>query len=639
MIAAALASGVVSGAGDLAAGRWFYLALVWLAPLSLSFHLSLLDHPLSSRRRAALHISLGLAAFWSVFLLALPISRLQALGIFSWLRLGVRLSLALALVVGLAGIWRGYRTGLPWPAARRVQLLLLGNLLALAPLLLLSLLPETLKLPVFVPYELTLPWLLLSPLSYLYIGRRRRLSRAGAHLHFFVLYFFLAVISLAIYLITFALTGSPRGSTSQIVLACVLVGVAAVSVSAFVHPELVSLTKWALQGTRATKHALDELAQRLSLAHDPKTLRHIVLHDLPNAFGAPVSLFLIRQGDALRRNLAAAVDQDASELSLPIKSHFVLILEASGRPLTLAALQQAQPDAAWTEDEHALFAHAGVDLIVPLVAGGILQGVLGLGPKLSADAWNSDDLCELGTLGRQAGAALQNLHLLDEVQAGRDELARAHRQLLVNQDHQQRKLAQEIHDGPLQQLLGTSYRLAQLQSESPALTPDPAIIREEVLAVASELRDLIGQLRPAGLTELGLAAALRDYVGRLRQTSPRDAPRLRLHLEPKDPCLPPEVDLCLFRCAQEGVRNALRHARATSVVIELRVLGGEVQLTIEDNGIGFQVPHRLSELAQHDHFGLVGAAERVEWLGGRLRITSELGAGTTLRVILPLSPV
>jgi signal transduction histidine kinase len=407
---------------------------------------------------------------------------------------------------------------------------------------------------------------------------------------------------------------------------------------ACLHPELVAVARWSLQGKRTSEAALHSFSEQISLAHDRVTLEKLLARDLPSTLGARGIILLTRQAGISSRNPVIS-GGDATQICLPVESGLAAMLAASGRPMTLESIRRARPSASLTEDETNLLTQAGLDLLVPLIANGVLEGVIGIGPKLSDDAWNIDDLHALAVLARQAGAALQNLHLLDDVRAGRDELARAHRRLLVNQDYEQRKLAQEIHDGPVQQLLGTSYRLAQLQSENLALTPDPAIIREEVLAVASELRDLIGQLRPAGLTELGLAAALCDYVGRLRQTSPRDAPRLRLHLEPKDPCLSPEVDLCLFRCTQEGVRNALRHARATNVVIELRVLEREVQLTIEDNGIGFQVPHRLSELAQHDHFGLVGAAERVEWLGGRLHIVSELGAGTTLRVTLPLSSI
>jgi signal transduction histidine kinase len=638
VIAASLASGAVSGAGDLTAGRLFYLTLAWLAPFSLNFHQNLLGHPRSSRSLTGLRISFGIAVLWSLPLLAFTVAQLQAIGVFSWLRIGVRLTLLVALGAGLSSLWRGYRSGLPLPAARRVQVLVLGSLLAFAPLLLLSVIPETLGAPVYVPYELTCPWLLLSPITYLYASYRKRLGPAEPALRHFAGYFSVAIIFLALYLGLLALTGAPDTSRARTLLAGALLSGAAVLVIAKVYPELTVLTRRSLQGKPTSGAVLDSLAERLSLAHDRLTLQGLLMHDVPRAFGAPIVVFLTRRNGVL---VSEAHENNGDSLGaaiqLPLVSTLARAVTASARPLPAASVQMLSQQGANTESEHALLMHAGLDLLVPLRAGGELQGLLGLGAKLSDDAWSIDDLRALSVLGWQAGAALQNLQLLDEVQAGQDGLARAHRQSLVEQDRQQRELAQELHDGPVQQLLGVSYQLATLQSHESAAGPDSAAIRREVLAAADQLRDVIGRLRPAGLTELGLTSALRDYIARVQRTIPNGSPRLRLHIGTNEPELSAEVSLCLFRCAQEALRNALRHAQASVVVVELRIENDQARLIIEDDGCGFQVPHRLSELAQTEHFGLVGIAERVEWLGGMLEIRSLSNEGTLLSVILPLS--
>lgn len=638
LITVCLATGALSAAGNFAAGRLFNLAMIWLAPLTVGFHLGLLGRPLAGRERALLRSSLVLAALWTAPFLLYTIPQLQAAGLYPWLRVAVRLTLVAALAAGVITLWRGYRAGLPLPAARRVQVLVLGSLLAFAPFLLLSVIPETLGAPVYVPYELTSPWLLLSPITYLYAGHRKRLGRAEPAFRHFAGYFAVAIIFLALYLGLLALTGAPDTSRGRMLFAGALLSGAGVLVIARVYPELAALTRRSLQGQPASGAVLDALAERLSLAHDRLTLEGLLMHDVPRAFGAPLVVFLARQHDVLV-SLAHENNEEGlgTTIRLPLDSPVARAVTAAARPLTAAAARLLSQPGAQTASEHALLRHTGLDLLAPLRAGGELQGLLGLGAKRSDDAWSSDDLRALAALGWQAGAALQNLQLLAEVQAGQAGLARAHRQSLVEQDRQQRELAQELHDGPVQQLLGVGYQLATPPNSEGGAGPDAAAIRREVLATADQLRAVIGRLRPAGLTELGLAWALRDYVARVQRTIPGGGPRLRLHIGTPVPELAPEVSLCLFRCAQEALRNALRHAQASVVVVELRIANDQARLIVEDDGCGFQVPRRLSELAQTDHFGLVGLAERVEGLGGTLEIRSLAGEGTLLAVILPLA--
>jgi two-component system sensor histidine kinase DegS len=155
--------------------------------------------------------------------------------------------------------------------------------------------------------------------------------------------------------------------------------------------------------------------------------------------------------------------------------------------------------------------------------------------------------------------------------------------------------------------------------------------------VVTQLRRLIGELRPAGLEELGLTAALEGYVAHLQREGGPDVPKIRLNLDASGPALAEPVAICLFRVAQEGLRNTLKHARAGQVTLHLRLLDGEAVLSVHDDGRGFHVPSRLSTLTEADHFGLVGMAERVNWAGGQFDVRSQPGVGTEVTARIPLN--
>jgi signal transduction histidine kinase len=97
------------------------------------------------------------------------------------------------------------------------------------------------------------------------------------------------------------------------------------------------------------------------------------------------------------------------------------------------------------------------------------------------------------------------------------------------------------------------------------------------------------------------------------------------------------VRLALFRIFQHSVSNVLRHARATELKIHFALGEENITLEIKDNGQGFELPARWIQLARKGHLGLVGAAERAEALGGKLKIISAPGKGTMIRVIVPRS--
>jgi signal transduction histidine kinase len=100
--------------------------------------------------------------------------------------------------------------------------------------------------------------------------------------------------------------------------------------------------------------------------------------------------------------------------------------------------------------------------------------------------------------------------------------------------------------------------------------------------------------------------------------------------------LPTEVQLLLFRIAQEALSNIRRHAKASLAVIKLAFGHGTITMTVSDNGRGFQVPARIEDLASIGRLGIMGMAERARLLSGTLEIKSELGKGTRVITRLPM---
>jgi signal transduction histidine kinase len=196
-------------------------------------------------------------------------------------------------------------------------------------------------------------------------------------------------------------------------------------------------------------------------------------------------------------------------------------------------------------------------------------------------------------------------------------------------DHERRRIAGDLHDGPVQELSGLSL---QLWAAAEA-TEDPAA-REMLLRSASSVRGSVKTLRsaivgvyPPNLQQAGLAAALSDLVARLER---RDL-LCTLEVDP-GARLAPEVDELLYRACQEILRNVEKHAAATTVHVVVRRDGDRAVLEVRDDGRGFIVED-VAQARAEGHMGMEILADLVRDAGGELTIgPGEDGGGTVVRV-------
>ncbi|MEY2538504.1 MAG: hypothetical protein QOG67_2244 [Verrucomicrobiota bacterium] len=220
-----------------------------------------------------------------------------------------------------------------------------------------------------------------------------------------------------------------------------------------------------------------------------------------------------------------------------------------------------------------------------------------------------------------------------ELEGANHQLRSLSRRLFHVQEEERRHLARELHDE-----IGQALTAAKINLQSVTANGDDATSARlrETSAILDRLlgqvREISIDLRPSMLDDLGLVPALRSL---LDQQGRRASVAVRFSAKNMPEDLAPEIQITCFRMAQEAITNALRHANATRVDVDLRGDNGNLRLVIRDNGKGFDAK---SAQAQAVGLGLVGIKERAALVGGRAQIFSSSGKGTTIEVSLPLTP-
>jgi len=145
------------------------------------------------------------------------------------------------------------------------------------------------------------------------------------------------------------------------------------------------------------------------------------------------------------------------------------------------------------------------------------------------------------------------------------------------------------------------------------------------------LRRLTRALRPIYLEDLGLVTALEMLAREMSQNSSLVIDFQKIGQERR---LSHDVELSLYRIAQEALNNVIKHSKATRADLKITFETSVINVEVVDNGIGFAVPNSPTEFAPSGHFGLLGVHERVDLIGAKLEIESALGKGTSLKVKL-----
>lgn len=232
-------------------------------------------------------------------------------------------------------------------------------------------------------------------------------------------------------------------------------------------------------------------------------------------------------------------------------------------------------------------------------------------------------------------SAVRDVSEREKMQA---ELAEMQHQFLDGLESERVLLAQELHDGPIQDLYGVIYGLKAIDAGEEGdggqgLVESVASAAAGAQHVIQVLRAICGELRPPTLAPFGLEKAIQEHISHIQKSYPD----LEVHLDLMEDGqeLPEKVRFVLFRVYQNAVNNVVRHAHASKLYIRFRFDSESATLEIEDDGTGFKLPSRWVEFSRQGHLGLVGMVERVRTINGQFNITSSPGKGTTIRVTIP----
>lgn len=228
------------------------------------------------------------------------------------------------------------------------------------------------------------------------------------------------------------------------------------------------------------------------------------------------------------------------------------------------------------------------------------------------------------------------VHMAQKVETAQQSLRGYVGAVTLGQEEERRRLARELHDDTIQALiaLNQQIQLAQLAAADEAMTTHLHQMQQMAGQMVDDLRRLTRALRPIYLEELGLIPALEMLARDNNKPSELAVTFQRVGTEHR---LLPMTELALYRMAQEGLSNVVRHAQATQVNIQLHFEEHAVTLTVQDNGRGFIVPESPAAMAATGHFGLLGIQERAELIGAQIKLASTPGVGTVLMAILPES--
>ena len=265
----------------------------------------------------------------------------------------------------------------------------------------------------------------------------------------------------------------------------------------------------------------------------------------------------------------------------------------------------------------------------------IVQPLQSLEQKATELAWGDFKAIEepVGGINEIQRLQTELIHMAQKVKAAQQSLRGYLGAVTAGQEEERRRLARELHDDTIQSLIALNQQgqLAQMALDGHPALDQLTEMQAMTAQMIDDLRRLTRDLRPIYLEDLGLVPAL-DMLA--RDTSTILNVPVNFETSGAARRLRPEVELALYRIAQEALSNVARHAQANHAEVHLDFAMQATTLTVSDDGCGFDVPESPAEMAPEGHYGLLGLYERAELIGARLDIQSTHRQGTCVRVIL-----
>lgn len=207
-------------------------------------------------------------------------------------------------------------------------------------------------------------------------------------------------------------------------------------------------------------------------------------------------------------------------------------------------------------------------------------------------------------------------------------------------ENERKNIARELHDSVIQSLIvmtnqaqsiisnkNLPVQRSEIEGDLNSVVEKVVTLRDSSREISKEIRNICLDLRPYMIDDMGLIPALRWFIDRSKTNI-----NLVLTTDGAERRFSAETELMIYRIVQEAINNIKRHSTATEARVHFNFCPGDLNITIEDNGKGFVVPEKTTDLTKEGKLGLIGIQERVKLLNGRIRIASQLGKGTVMTI-------
>ena len=611
-----------------------------IGPLFVRYH-TLFPERIDFRGRRALLASLyGIGAALAMVSLALDAmfytGMYRRFGVGSWPSAApvLKAYFVVCLLIGLGLLVRTYRTAGSERSKRQIALVLLGTVLALLPLIAFILVPQILFSLYLLPPWLPLLMLGFIPASYLYATYRHNLMRFDRAVNRSVVYFVLSLCLVLLYLgLEWAARSLwPANRASEITIwDVVTILILLFALQPVKRRTEILVDRFFFGGWYNYESFTQQMARALNGATDMDTIRSLLTQDVARTMRVKeIALLLPGGSDAMCVAQPSSFEAEIPDCASGALTDFLC---AHGQPIEHSAVCKRLASQPAARAQLAAYSEVGVQVWVPLVEQVRLVGILVLGNKVADEFYSKADYAMLLTLAQHAATAIARARIIEEHKARVDEVQALTSRLTALQERNQQRMAKEIHDQAVQDVLFVRRLLESALREYDRRKIEGAY--DELKRIAADLEHIIFELRPPELEQGELGELLQTYATRSQR---------RLKLDVAFECVgskdgsvvPDEVKLAIYRIFQESLHNAAKHAQAEEVLARLELQPDGLCLEVKDNGTGFEVPTSLSALINGDRTGLVGMQERAREVGGTFELESHLGRGTHIVVRVPL---
>jgi signal transduction histidine kinase len=346
-------------------------------------------------------------------------------------------------------------------------------------------------------------------------------------------------------------------------------------------------------GERATPYeVLSAFSERLGTAYASDELLPRMARALAEGTGAQRADVLVRIGDELRAEAWWPLD--------------------AGTPEPIDAAAAAEGSATPTS------------MIEPVAHQGELLGALSV-TKAPGDAIHVNEERLIRDLAAQAGLVIRNVALTDELVRTIDELRASRQRLVSAQDEGRRRIERNLHDGAQQQIVALTVKLRLLGQ---VVERDTEQAKKMAAAIQADANDALGQLRdlargiyPPLLADQGLVAALQAQARKSSVPTEVRSDGIGRYAQ--------DTEAAVYFCVLEALNNVAKYSEATSAEVRFEQRAGELSFAVVDDGAGFDTSQTTYGT------GLIGMADRLDAIGGSLRVVSHRGGGTTVEGRVP----